>query len=351
MENTGQTCQLSAEQASSEAGGCLLPEGTGATIREERRSAVRVVFMGTPEFAVAPLERLVADGYDVAAVFTQPDRAAGRGRSLAAPPVKLAALQLGLSVEQPESLKGGRAAARIADLAPDVIVVAAYGLWVPRAVLGIPGLGCVNIHPSLLPAYRGVSPVQAAILSGDAFTGVSIMLLDEGWDTGPVFGQAQIPVGDRDTGGSLTGKLSLVGSQLLLDLLPRVARKEITPTPQDESLASYCGAIRKEAGEIDWSLPAADTARRVRAYNPWPACRTRWHGRLLRILEVTRTREAVDGEAGTVVASCHPAAGFGVVTGDGVLGVLKVQAEGKRPMSAADFLRGQPHRLGAVLPD
>jgi methionyl-tRNA formyltransferase len=307
--------------------------------------------MGTPEFAVAPLERLAADGYDVAAVYTQPDRPAGRGRSLAASPAKRAAVQLGLPVEQPESLKGSEAAARLANLAPDVIVVAAYGLWVPKAVLDIPALGYVNIHPSLLPRYRGVSPVQAAILSGDTFTGVSIMQLDEGWDTGPVLGRAQIPVWDRDTGGSLTEKLSLVGAGLLLDVLPRLARKEIVPEPQDEAAASYCRAIRKEAGEIDWSLPAADIARRVRAYNPWPACRTRWDGRLLRILEVTPTGEGPGGEAGTVVASRYPGAGFGVVAGDGVLGVLKVQAEGKRPMSAADFLRGQPHLLGAVLPD
>ena len=312
---------------------------------------MRVVFMGTPGFAVAPLERLAADGYaDVAAVYTQPDRAAGRGRSLAASPVKQAALQLGLPVEQPESLEV-TAAARIAELAPDVIVVAAYGLLLPKAVLHLPALGCVNIHPSLLPRHRGASPVQAAILDGDAFTGVSIMLLDEGWDTGPVLGRVQIPVADRDTGGSLTEKLSLVGARLLLDVLPRLARNEILPEPQDESLASHTGTIRKEAGEIDWSLPAADIARRVRAYDPWPASHTRWDGRRLRILAAASTGEAGGGEAGVVVASRHPEAGFSVVTGDGVLDVLRVQAEGKRPMSATDLLRGQPHRLGAVLPD
>lgn len=316
---------------------------------------MRVVFMGTPGFAVAPLERLVAEGHDVAAVYTQPDRAAGRGRMVAASPVKLAALSLDLPVVQPDRLTEAGAGPQISGLRPDVVVVAAYGQLVPPAVLDVPVFGCVNIHPSLLPRYRGASPVPAAILNGDTFSGVSIMLLDQGWDTGPVLTRAQIPVADDDTTGSLTEKLSRIGADVLLDVLARLGRREVTPKPQNEACASYSSAIHKEAGEIDWSLPAVDVWRRVRAFQPWPGCYTRWRGRLLKVLRAVPLppEEAPGGDgvrAGTVVGVSWPGVGFGVVTGDGVLGVARVQAEGKRPVAAADFLRGQRVGRGEVLP-
>ena len=314
--------------------------------------------MGTPGFAVTPLEQLVDNGYQVVAVYTQPDRAAGRGRSLVAPPLKKAALARGLPVMQPASMKRGPVAEEMAGLQPDVIVVAAFGQILPRAVLNIPPLGCVNIHPSLLPRYRGTAPVPGAILNGDTFTGVSIMLMDPGMDTGPVLSRAQIPIAPADTTGSLMSRLSLVGAQTLLDVLPRLARSEIVPQPQDEDKATYTSLISKDAGGIDWKLPAVDIARRVRAFQPWPVCYTTWQGRQLKVLEavhpamdaVSHPSEEDSREAGRVVALKGRAAAFGVITGDGILGVVRVQMEGKRVMSAAEFMHGQRGFIGAVLP-
>ena len=317
---------------------------------------MRVVYMGTPEFAVAPLENLVGNGYEVVAVYTQPDRAAGRGRSLVAPPLKKAAVARGLSVAQPASLKRGAVAEELASLRPEVIVVAAFGQLLPRSVLDVPSLGCVNIHPSLLPRYRGTAPVPAAILSGDRFTGVSIMLMDTGLDTGPVLSRAQIPVSPVDTTGSLTAKLSLIGAQMLLDALPRLARGELVPQPQNDAEATHTSLIEKDAGEIDWHLPAVDIWRRVRAFQPWPGCYTTWRGHQLKVLEAvplgTEAASSEEGpqEAGRVIALRGGSAAFGVITGDGVLGVVRVQLQGKRALSAADFLRGQREFVGTVLP-
>lgn len=306
--------------------------------------------MGTPEFSIAALEQLFVNKYEVAAVYTQPDRVAGRGLSQVPPPVKKAALVHGLPVMQPAKLRDTEVVAEIARLRPDVIVVAAYAQKLPKAVLDIPAFGCVNIHPSLLPKHRGVSPVPAAIMSGDSFTGVSVMLMDEGWDTGLVLSRAQVPIASRDTAGSLMDKLSLIGAQLLLDVLPRLVGGTLVPQPQDEESATYSGLIRKEDGEIDWHRSAVDIWRRVRAYQPWPGCYTRWRGRQLKVLEAVPLDEQATDEAGHVVALDRKDVAFGVSTGDGVLGVLKVQLEGKRAMPAAEFLRGQRDWTGMVLP-
>jgi len=311
---------------------------------------LRVVFMGSPEFAVTPLQHLILNQYQVVAVCTQPDRQAGRGRPLASPPVKKAALARDLPVIQPASLKSADAVAQLAGLRPDIIVVAAFGQILPQTVLDIPVHGCINIHPSLLPRFRGVSPVAQAILAGDRFTGVSVMLMDRGMDTGPVLARAQIPVSARDTTGSLSEKLSLVGARVLLEALVGWLRGELTPQPQNEAEATYCGAISREAGEIDWHLPAEEIWRRVRAYQPWPGCYTRWQGGQLKIIEAVPLGEAGTSEAGQVAALGKGAAAFGVNTGEGVLGVLRVQLEGKRAMSAAEFLRGQRQLIGAILP-
>jgi len=315
---------------------------------------LRVVFMGTPEFAVPPLERLILNHYPVVAVYTQPDKPAGRGRSLVSPPLKRAALTWKLPVMQPVSLKRPEVVAQLATFHPDVIVVAAFGQILPQSVLDIPSYGCINIHPSLLPRFRGVSPVAAAILAGDEFTGVSVMLMDAGLDTGPILARAQIPVSAQDTTGSLTAKLSLIAAQLLLEVLPCWLRGGLTPQPQDETKATYSGAISKGEGEIDWRLPAVDIWRRVRAFNPWPGCYTRWRGKQLKIIEAVPLPEAEPLVMGQVVA-LTPATGsseaaFGVGTGDGILGVCHVQLEGRRAMSAAEFLRGQRQFIGAILP-
>lgn len=315
---------------------------------------MRVVFMGTPEFAVAPLEQLVLNQYQVVAVYTRPDKPAGRGRSLVSSPLKRAALSWKLPVVQPVSLKGDEVAAQLAEFHPDVIVVAAFGQILPPSVLDISGCGCINIHPSLLPRFRGASPVAAAILAGDEFTGVSIMLMDRGLDTGPILARAQIPIVVSDTTGSLTAKLSLIAAQLLLEVLPRWSRGEITAQPQREAEATSSSPISKEEGEIDWHLPAVDIGRRVRAFQPWPGCYTRWQGRQLKIIEAAPLpAESSAPGVGQVVAltsAMEMGAAFGVATGKGILAVLEVQLEGKRAMPAAEFLRGQRQFIGAILP-
>jgi len=315
---------------------------------------LRFVFMGSPEFAVPPLEYLLVSQYQVVAVYTQPDRPAGRGRALVSPPVKRVAETWGLSVVQPASLKEAGVVEQLSGFTPDVIVVAAFGQILPQSVLAMPRLGCLNIHPSLLPRFRGASPVASAILAGDEFTGVSLMLMDEGLDTGPVLARAQIPISAPDTSGSLTTKLSWLGARLLGEVLVHWTRGELTPQPQNEAEASYCGPITKEEGEIDWRLPTVDIWRRVRAYQPWPGCYTRWRGKSLKIIEAVPLDEERTFKVGQVVAlTSGPGgskAGFGIYTGDGVLGILKVQLEGKQVLSAAEFLRGQREFIGAVLP-
>jgi len=315
---------------------------------------LRVVFMGSPEFAIPPLEHLILNQFQVVAVYTQPDKPAGRGRSVVSPPLKRTAVAWELLVVQPVSLKEPEAVAQLAGFHPDVIVVAAFGQILPRSVLDIPRYGCINIHPSLLPKFRGASPVAAAILAGDEFTGVSIMLMDKGLDNGPILARAQIAISGQDTTGSLTARLSLIGAQLLQDVLVRWLRGELTPQPQNEAEATYSGSISKEEGEIDWHLSAIDIWRHVRAFQPWPGCYTRWQGRQFKIIEALPLPGERTLETGQVVALTptreRSRAVFGVYTGDGILGVCQVQLGGKRAMSAAEFLRGQRQFIGAILP-
>lgn len=306
--------------------------------------------MGTPEFAVRPLETLVLNDYDVVAVYTRPDSPAGRGRAVVASPVKKAAENYGLPVLQPASLKKAEAVARLRDLKPDVIVVAAFGQILPPSVLSIPPHGCLNVHPSLLPKFRGASPIASAILYGGEFTGVSVMVLDEGMDTGPVLARAQISISPWNTTGSLADKLSRVGAQLLLHALVHWTRGELSPQPQDESQAIYTKMLEKKDGEIDWQLSAVGIWRRIRAFDPWPGCYTWWQGKQIKIIEALPFPGVKDADIGQLVALDKGEAVFGVGTGSGVLGVLKVQLEGKRVMSAAEFLRGQREFIGAVLP-
>ena len=315
---------------------------------------MRVIFMGTPEFAVPCLEQLILNQYQVVAVYTQPDKPVGRGRFLASSPVKRAALTWKLPVVQPVSLRKAEAVEQLASFHPDIMVVAAFGQTLPQAVLNIPKYGCINIHPSLLPRFRGASPVAAAILVGDDFTGGSIMLMDTGLDTGPILTRAQISISAFDTTGSLTAKLSQVAARVLQEVLPCWLRGELTPQSQNEAEAVYSSPITKEEGEIDWHLPTIDIWRRVRAFHPWPGCYTRWQGRQLKIIEAVPLPQERTLDAGQVVVltptSGESEAAFGVSTGDGILGVSRVQLEGKRAMSAAEFLRGQRQFIGAILP-
>ena len=314
---------------------------------------MRIVFMGTPEFAVQPLERLIHNRHEVIAVYSQPDKLSGRGRALSSPPVKKAALGWKLHVIQPNHLKDADVIKHLASLNPDIIIVAAFGQLLPQAVLDIPRFGCINLHPSLLPKYRGSSPVAGSILAGDQFAGISIMLMDAGLDTGPVLARAQVPVSIQDTTGSLTAKLSYIAAHLLLEVLIGWSRGEIKSQPQKDSEASYTGQITKQDGEIDWRNTAVDIWRQVRAFQPWPGCYTRFNGKQLKIIEALPLPESEDMKAGRVVAlqtsGAHEPA-FGINTANGVLGVLKVQVEGKQVRSADEFLRGQRHLVGEILP-
>jgi methionyl-tRNA formyltransferase len=309
---------------------------------------MRIVFMGTPEFAVPTLQHLILNDYRVVAVYTQPDRPSGRGRRLAPQPLKAAAEAFNLPVLQPLSLKTAEAVAELAYFQPDVIVVAAFGQILLQPVLELPKYGCINLHPSLLPRHRGASPVAAAILAGDEFTGVSIMLMDQGLDTGPLLVRAQIPVSGRDNTGLLSAKLSLIAAHLLQEVLSELPRRELKPQPQDEAKATYSGTITKDSGEIDWHQPAVAIWRQVRAFYPWPGAYTKWQGKRLKFIEVVSLPEVESASIGRVMAVSGDS--FGIQTGGGVLGVLQVQMEGKRVMSAAEFLRGQRQFIGTVLP-
>jgi len=304
----------------------------------------RVIFMGTPEFSVPTLAMLVEEGYDVVGVVTQPDRPAGRGRKVTQSPVKQFALSHGLQVLQPDTLRKPEVVAELAALRPDVIVVAAYGKILPPKVLSIPPKGCINVHASLLPRHRGASPIAAAILAGDAITGTTIMLMDEGMDTGPILAQATMEVRPDDTAGTLGERLARQGAELLAATLPMWLAGEITPQPQPEEGATVCRPIRKEQGRIDWTRPAVEIERMVRAYHPWPGAFTFWEGRLFKIV---RAHVAGGSAAPGEVIPWEEGAAVG--TGDGLLVLDEVQLAGRRAMPISDFLRGQRAILGARL--
>ncbi len=299
--------------------------------------------MGTPEFAVPSLEALLGSAYDVVAVYTQPDREAGRGRQLSSTPVKELALARGLEVVQPETLKDRDVVEHLARFKPDMMVVAAYGRIITSEILALPEFGCLNVHPSLLPRYRGSSPIASAILQGDAVTGVTIMMMDKGLDTGPILTQRTLPILAADTTGSLTARLAQVGAQLLLETVPQWLDRKIKPQPQNETGASYTRVINKEDGRIDWTLTALELWRRVRAYDPWPGYYAMWREKRLKIIEAVALPGGTCEEVGKVITlpQSGEKAAIGVQTRDGILGLVKVQLEGKRAISAEEFLRGQ----------
>ena len=306
----------------------------------------RIVFMGTPHFAVPTLEALAAE-HDLVAVVTQPDRPAGRGKKVVASPVKKAAQARALPVFQPPTLRTPEAVERLAAWKPDVIVVAAFGQLLDTPVLELPPFGCLNIHASLLPRYRGAAPIPAAILAGESLTGVTIMRLDEGLDTGPILAQAELPIQPTDTTGSLTAKLADLGARLLLETLPGWIEGAIQPRPQDDEQATYCRPLRKQDGQLDWTRPAWYLDRQIRACDPWPGAYTTWQGRRLKVL---RARPWSDwpgqAEPGQVLAL---EGGIGVGAGAGILELLVVQLAGKKPLSAETFVRGQRSFLGSRL--
>jgi len=324
--------------------------------------SARIVFMGSPDFALPVLRRLLESGHEVVAVYTQPDRPAGRGRALQAPPAKTLALARGVPVFQPASVSAPDSVQELARLAPDLIVIAAYGQILRQPVLDIPRRGVLNVHASLLPRHRGAAPVAAAILAGDKETGVTIMRTELALDAGPILVQRRVPISPHDTAGTLTERLAEAGADLVMEVLPAWLEGSLSPTPQDASQATYAPALRKEDGRVDWGLPAEDVWRRVRAFAPWPGAFTYLDGKPLRLLDTWPLAVDHQGQpAGTVVPCPLGAAapeqaglpvrqaGFAVVTGRGLLAIMRLQLAGRRALPATDFLRGQRGLMGKRL--
>jgi methionyl-tRNA formyltransferase len=317
---------------------------------------MKLIFMGTPEFAVPSLDRLVSDGHEVAAVFTQPDKPAGRGKQVQPPPVKVFAAGRGIPVHQPAKIKTSQEVRDVFERAgPDACVVAAYGKILPAWLLDIPRLGCVNVHASLLPKYRGAAPINWAIANGERVTGVTIMQMDAGMDTGPMLGSRATEIGDEETAPALSSRLAEMGAELLSQTLPRLERGEIRPEPQDPSEATYAPMLKREDGLIDWRMTAEEISNRVRAFQPWPGTYTVFRGARLIFWRArvagggpapgaaqrnAATILAVDKE-GLVVACAGPSA----------LRLEELQVEGKRRVAARDFANGLRLSEGDLISD
>jgi len=294
----------------------------------------RIIFAGTPEFSIPCLAALLDSKHEICAVYTQPDRPAGRGQKLHASPVKTLALQHNIPVYQPSSLKSLKIQNEIKLLHADIMIVVAYGLLLPKAVLEIPRLGCVNIHASLLPRWRGAAPIQRALLAGDRKTGISLMKIGTGLDTGDVFKQSLCDISDDETGQSLHDKLSTLGAQVLIETIDSI--EDLTAIPQNDELATYAHKLEKSEAQLDWQQSAVQLDRKIRAFNPWPVAQTEIRGEKLRIWAAQVLAEKTTQTAGTLVR-CQRS-GIDVATGDGVLRLLTVQKAGKRAMPVHDFL-------------
>ena len=301
--------------------------------------SLRIVFAGTPDFSVAPLESLIASRHEVIAVYTQPDRPAGRGRKLMPGPVKEKALEHGIPVMQPASFRDEGAIDDLASLQPDLMVVVAYGLLLPESVLDIPRLGCLNIHASLLPRWRGAAPIQRAILAGDSRSGVSIMQMDAGLDTGPVWLEREIALQPNETGGSLHDRLAILGAEALMEALPLIASADRKPVPQPGEGVCYAHKLTKQEARIDWSEPALQIERLVRAFNPWPVAHADLDGEKVRIWEARMHEGSASAPPGAVIGTSRE--GIDVSTADGILRVIRLQMPGKRPVTAQEFLNAR----------
>lgn len=299
---------------------------------------MRIVFMGTPDFAVPSLQSLIDAGHEICAVFTQPDKPKGRGHALAAPPVKELALKHGLTVYQPKSMRKGPAREIIEGIAPDVIVVVAFGKILPLSILSIPRLGCVNVHGSLLPKYRGSAPIQWTVLNGDKITGVTTMMMNEGIDTGDILDVETTEVGENETSGELFDRLMVMGAELLPKTLEKLANGTATRTPQPEEGACYAPMLDKAMADMDWNKPAEELHNLVRGLNPWPVAIMRFEGKRMKVFDVSVL--PLQGKAGE--AFVGPDRSFCVYCGKDALRLNVVQPENKKRMPGADFLLGHP---------
>lgn len=321
---------------------------TKKIMKNSSSMTIRTVFMGTPQFAVTILENLLRSSCQVVAVYTQPDKAAGRGRPIVLPPVKKLALERQIPVVQLETFGSSEVVKELASFQPELIVVAAFGSILPPEVLSLPKFACLNVHASLLPRHRGPSPVANTILCGEELTGVTIMSMDAGLDTGPILAQEKVGISFMDTAGSLSSKLADVGARLLLETLPKWVGGELEPHAQDEAQATYSKLITSKDAEIDWHLSALQLWRTVRAYNPWPSCHTWCQGKRLKIHRAIPLDDKANGQIGEVISLAEQP-GIGVVTKQGVLGLCQVQAEGKREMPVEEFVRGKRDFIGCIL--
>ncbi len=302
---------------------------------------LKIVFAGTPDFAVAALDALMeTHQHEICAVYTQPDRPAGRGRKLKASPVKIAASEYGLPVYQPVTLNDPEQQQQLRALQADLMVVVAYGLLLPLPVLDAPRLGCINIHASLLPRWRGAAPIQRAILAGDSETGVTIMQMDEGLDTGPALYRLTTPISGGDTAQTLHDRLATLGAQALLDTLGLIVDGAACPVPQDEDAATYARKLDKSEAVLDWVLSAQELDRRVRAFNPWPVAQTLLHGKVLRVWQTEPLPGEFEKEPGTVLQVSKQ--GIDVATGDGILRLQCLQSAGGKLLDAGAFINGHP---------
>lgn len=307
---------------------------------------MRIVFMGTPDFAVPSLQALIDAGHDVCAVYTQPDKPQGRKQILTAPPVKTLALEHDIPVFQPNTLKNEDEQARLRELAPEVIIVVAYGKLLPKAVLDIPPHGCINVHGSLLPRWRGAAPIQWAVIAGDEMAGVTTMQMAEGLDTGDMLLTYETKVGEKETAGELFDRLAQSGAELLTQTLVKL--DEITPRPQDDAQSCYAHMLDKQMAVIDWSRSAHEIDCLIRGLNPWPIALTTLSGERLKVFAAEKT--AGNGEPGTVLEA-DPKKGLTVACGEGALRLTEIQLVGGKRMKATDFLRGHAIEVGTKLGD
>ena len=309
---------------------------------------MRVIFMGTPDFAVGTLEEIIKAGHEVVLVVSQPDKAVGRSKALKYTPVKECAVAHGIEVYQPAKIRAEESVEYLRQYNADIIIVEAFGQIIPKAILDMPHFGCVNVHASLLPKYRGAAPIQWAVLNGDQVTGVTTMRMDEGLDTGDMIMKQEVIVDEDETGGSLFDKLSALGGSMILSTLKGLENGTITRTPQGESETSYAKMLTKEMGHIDWTKDAASIERLVRGLNPWPIALTSLAGERLKIYAAEQTNGC--GEPGTVLEA-DPKKGLTVACGEGALGLTEIQLVGGKRMKATDFLRGHAIEVGTKLGD